>query len=451
MKQYVIGLDIGTSSVKGVLLAADGSGEQIADRRSFRYTTRSDRSMEITADRYLGAVCTLLRSLASSVPKDGKLAAVSMASASGNTVLLDQSSMPLTPIFNWQDRRATDEPGRILGVDFDPEAYYISTGWGFDGQTFPLAHLAWLACHEPEKLASAAYVGMSTEYLCRVLTDTWGISTSAGTPFYLIDQMTGAYRLDILDRYDIPESKLPPVVPVGSEIGRVTRRGAARSGLPAGTPVIAGTFDHPSAARGVGVLNEGQMLLSCGTSWVGFYPIGDRKKLERHHLLIDPFLSASGGPWAGMTSLASVVTKIGGAVNTYLDNTATCFRTLEKEARKSEPGAGGLVITLTDADDPEQIAASPRPHIARAIMECVARMLKADTDRLSSAGIRADSAVMVGGPSANPFWTTVIEEITGIRTEIRHGAFAGARGAAIVAGIGAGIWKDEAEALSVLG
>jgi sugar (pentulose or hexulose) kinase len=58
---------------------------------------------------------------------------------------------------------------------------------------------------------------------------------------------------------------------------------------------------------------------------------------------------------------------------------------------------------------------------------------------------------MVGGPSANPFWTTVIEEITGIRTEIRHGAFAGARGAAIVAGIGAGIWKDEAEALSVLG
>lgn len=450
MKRYVMGLDIGTSSVKGVLLNAGNSTEVYTGRVPFRYMTAPDGTVEIPAEDYRSACCRLLSELSAQLPEDGELAAVCAASASGNTLLLGEDGEALTPVFNWQDTRAENEAAEVLG-DFDREAYFRSTGWAFDGKTFPLAHLSWLKCRRPELLEKAAHVTMSTEYLYRYLTGFWGISTSAGTPFYLIDQVSGTYRTDMLARFGIAEGKLPPVVKSGTVIGKVTEEAAEKTGLPAGTPVVAGTFDHPSAARGVGVLKEGQLLLSCGTSWVGFYPVESREKLVSAHMLIDPFLSESGGPWAGMVSLASVAARIDEYVTKYIGGGPGRYPRFEAEAKKSSRGAGGLTLKMDGSDREDVIRSYPKCDIARAIMECVIGMLKKDFDRLEKMGIRAESAVMVGGPSECPYWTTVIEEMTGIPVEIRHGAFAGSRGAAIVAGIGAGLWKDPAEALGVIG
>lgn len=452
MTNYLIGLDIGTSSIKGVLLPADRASDGVTGRQPFTYTTRPGGVIEIAAADYLAACCALLRQLAAAIPPDGRLCGVAAASASGNTLLLGPDGAPCTPIFNWQDAR-TDAAvtDAVLGADFDADAYYRSTGWRLNKKTFPLAHLAWWKTYEPDKLANASAVCMSTEYLTRVLTGGWGITTSAGTPFYLIDQLTGRYHTEVLERYGVAESKLPPVVPVGAMLGRVTAAGSALCGLPAGTPFYAGTFDHPSAARGVGVLKPGQLLLSCGTSWVGFYPLADRQTAVDNRMLVEPFLSESGGAWAGMVSLASVAARIDETIRAYVDDSAERYHIFQAESRRSSPGAGGLVIAMDGTDDPAVIRSAPRPDVARAIMECVVRMLKKDFDRLALGGVTADSAVMVGGPSESPFWTEVIGYMTGLKVEIRHGAFAGARGAAMVAGIGAGLWKDEEAARSVIG
>ncbi len=451
MTKYIMGLDLGTSSIKGVLLRADGKGEAEYGRSPFRYTVTDDGRVEISAEDYLESCFDLMRTLSAKIPADGELCAVGNASASGNVLLLGEDGKPVTPIFNWQDHRVTDETEKVLCADFDKEAYFRSTGWAFDGKTFPLAQLSWLKVHEAEKLAGASAVCMSTEYLLKTLTGEWGISTSAGTPFYLIDQQTGTYNKTVLDKLGIPEDKLPPVVKVGTVVGRVTAEGSRLSGLPVGTPMIAGTFDHPSAARGTGVIRQGQVLLSCGTSWVGFFPVGDRELLCENHMLIDPFLSGSGGAWAGMVSLASVASKIDEYVTRFFGEGDGRYKRFEAESKKGESGAGGLVITMTDGEDLSEIEKHPKPMIARAIMECVIRMLKKDFDRLSAAGISAKSGVMVGGPSECPFWTTVIEEMTGIHVEIKHGAFAGARGAALVAGIGSGLWNSESEGLEIIG
>ncbi len=451
MAKYIMGLDLGTSSIKGVLLRADGTGEAEYGRSPFRYNTTPDGRVEINAEDYLASCFKLMRELSSKLPADGELCAVGNASASGNVLLLGEDGKPITPIFNWQDHRVTDEVDKVLGSDFDTEAYFRSTGWAFSGKTFPLAQLSWLKCHESEKLENCSAVCMSTEYLLKTLTGEWGISTSAGTPFYLIDQKSGTYNKDVLDKFGIPESKLPPVVKVGTVIGKVTEEGSRLSGLPVGTPMIAGTFDHPSAARGTGIIKQGQVLLSCGTSWVGFFPVDSRELLVDNHMLIDPFLSGSGGAWAGMVSLASVASKIDEYVTHFFGEGDGRYKRFEGESKKGESGAGGLVITMTDADDLAEIEKHPKPMIARAIMECVVGMLKKDFDRLAEAGISAKSGVMVGGPSECPFWTNVIEEKTGIHVEIKHGAFAGARGAALVAGIGAGLWCCEAKGLEIIG
>ena len=445
MKKYVIGLDIGTSSIKGILARVDEREEFVTGRCGFDYVTDDRGTVEISAGSYMNSCMTLLKKLSSALPDDGELLAVSTATASGNILFLDENYNPISTIVNWQDKRTNDEPDTILGADFDKEAYFKSTGWAFDGKTFPLATLSRLKVNNPELFSKNNKLCMSTEYMYYCLTGEWGLSTSAGTPFYLIDQQTGKYRTDILEKFGLKAEQLPPVLPVGTIVGKVTEDGNKLSGLPVGTPLIAGTFDHPSAARGVGVLKEGQMLLSCGTSWVGFYPIDDREKAVKNKLLIDPFLSENNGPWAGMVSLASVAAKIEDYIRMYVCNEGNVYKTFEKYSSESEIGAGGLKLTLSDADNAEEIKKYPKRHIARAIMECVVGMLQKDFERLEAGGVKATSAVMVGGPSECPLWTKIIEQITGMTVVIRHGSFAGSVGSASVAGIAAGVFENEAQ------
>lgn len=442
MEKYLIGLDIGTSSVKGVLASCETKGKIFYAKTSFLYDTDSNGKIEIPAQRYTETCCKAIKALVSQLPENGVICGMSAASASGNVLILNKNGEAVTPIINWQDTRTKNEVTEVLGEDFDFDAYYRSTGWAFDKKTFPLATLCRLKKAKPELFKSENTVTMSTEYLLKELTGSWGISTSAGTPFYLIDQQSGKYRTDIADTLGINVSNLPPVVPVGSLIGKITPEGEALCSLPQGTPVFAGTFDHPSAARGTGVLKEGQMLLSCGTSWVGFYPLNDRNTAVENNMLIDPFLSEKGGPWAGMVSLASVASKIEFFIRKYISDSGNIYKQFEAFAKQSEPGAGGIEIDLT-ADSEEYIRSFPKEHIARGIMESVVKMLKTDFDRLEKGGIKAASAVMVGGPTECPLWTQVIEEITGMPVSIVNGAYAGAVGAAITAGTGAGIWQSE--------
>ncbi len=446
MTEYVIGLDIGTSSVKGVRLSADGKVQKTA-HENFTYTTRSDGSVEIPAADFLSACLAAIRTLANGA--DGEIKGICASAATGNTLLLDENDEPLTPIFNWQDTRAKQEAEEVLGK-IDENAFYRQIGWPFGGTTFPLAHLSYWKTHMPQIYKKAKYVCMSTEYLYKYLTGQFGISRSAGTPFYLIDQKTGKYIPELLQKLEITEDMLPPIGKCGQIVGTVREEAAAECGLRVGTPLMLGSFDHPSAARGVGVLKEGQLLLSCGTSWVGFFPVSDREKAADAGLLLDPFLSETGGPWGTMTSVSSVSANIREYVNRYIDNSDKAFSILSALATKSAPGAGGLRICPLDAPDDKKVEGFSKENIARAIMEGTVRLLKERLDFLQEKGIAATEAIMVGGPSEDPLWRQLIAEICGFPVKTIHGAHAGAVGAAVMAGIGAGVFNDEETAADVV-
>ena len=443
---YLIGLDIGTSSVKGVLMTTEGTIVQTA-KESFSYRRLDNNGVESDAKEYLQSCFKALKTLAGAV-KDGELKGVCASSASGNLLLLDKKGEPLTPIYNWQDKRVTTEAKEILG-EMDDDAFYRLIGWPFGYKTFPLAHLCYMKKHNPNLIAECGKVCMSTEYLYYALTGKWGISGSAGTTFYLIDQQKGSYIPKLLDKLGIEEDKLPPVMACNQVLGTVQKEMEELCGVPAGTPVILGSFDHPSAARGVGVLREGQMLLSCGTSWVAFFPIEDRDKGADAKMLIDPFLSPN-GCFGVMTSVASLSERIALYVKRYIDDSKEAFQKLSALARASVPGANGLCINPQEEPDDEKILAFPKEDIARAIMEGTVLLLKERLDGLKEKGIAASEAIMVGGPSEDPYWITLIEEMCDIKVEVRHGSFAGAVGAGVIAGIGAGIYENEEDAVKHL-
>lgn len=441
--KYLIGLDIGTSSVKGVLMTPEGDTVHTA-KEVFVYRRLENGGVEIDAKDYLTACLQAIRTLAQAA-EGGRIEGICASSASGNVLLLDPQGEPMTPIINWQDKRVTGEAREVLGR-MDDGAFYRLVGWPFSYETFPLAQLCYIKKHSPALLRNCGKVCMSTEYLYYVLTGKWGISSSAGTPFYLLDQQKGSYIESLLRILGIGEDKLPPVMPCGHILGTVQEEMEALCGIPAGTPVILGSFDHPSAARGVGVLREGQMLLSCGTSWVAFFPIADRDKGADAGLLIDPFLAPK-GCYGVMWSVSSLSERIALYVNRYIDDSPDAFQKLSALARQSVPGANGLCIDLqADADD-AKILAFPKEDIARAIMEGTVRLLQAGLSSLAAKGICASEAIMVGGPSEDPYWTCLIEELCHITVKVRRGAFAGAVGAALIAGIGVGAYEDEEDAV----
>ena len=440
--KYLIGLDIGTSSVKGVLMTVDGRVTHTS-HCAFLYQKLENGGVEIDAKDFVSVCFEAIRELSSSA--NGEILGVCASSASGNLVIIDKENNPATPIYNWQDARVSTEAEEIL-KNINPDTLYRQTGWPFDYKTFPLALACYIKKHEPHKITNCKMVCMSTEYLYYRLTGKWGISTSAGTPSYFINQVTGEYIPEVLNALEITKEQVPPVMACTSVLGKVTQKASVECGLKAGTPIVLGSFDHPSAARGAGVFDEGEILLSCGTSWVGFFPVKDRNAATDAKVLIDPFLSGNGGCWAMMVSVPSVSERIRIYTNRYIDNSENAFLVLSRLAKKSSSGAGGLVLNMYDEPDDSKVKDFTKEQIARAIMEGVVNLLKEQLDRIKSSGIELKTAVMVGGPSSEPLWHELIKEICGIEVSVRHGASAGAVGAAILAGIGTGIYKDEKSA-----
>ncbi len=439
----LIGLDLGTSAIKGVL--TDGQGTVLAEAGAeARFLHPHDGWVENDPEQHYRNICRVIRELATKAP--GEIAAISMAAASGNTLLTGDGGAPLTNIINWMDRRAEQNPPAAL-AGLDAAAVARITGWPCV-TGFPLANLAWLQEYRPELYASAAHYGMDTDWLLYRLTGKWLMDHSTATTFHLQEQTTGAYYEPFLKRLDIPRTKLSELTHSGVAVGPLTAQALRDTGLSKRTTVVTGCFDHPAAARFVGVLEPGQLMLSCGTSWVGFTPFMDRQAILDAQMLCDPFLSAGNGPWGGMFS----VPYIGRTIDWYVNNVIAPgerdrMRIFDDLAAQAAPGAGGLVINL---QEPPQRRDTEHANLSRAIMEGAARLLNEKIQELKPHGFSYARAVMVGGPANSPIWPKIVAEITGIEVAV-GGRSAGARGAARLAGIGSGVFRDEHDALRVPG
>jgi sugar (pentulose or hexulose) kinase len=434
----LIGLDLGTSATKGVLADAAGRVLATAEAPTRLLAPREGWLESHPEDDYL-RICGVIRELASRAP--GEVAALSFAAASGNTLLSDSDGRPLMRVINWMDRRAAQQPPKTLERFSDSEVAQV-VGWPRI-QAFPLAHLAWLRENRPDLLDAAGHVGMDTDWLLHRLTGQWRMDRSTATTFYLQDQVSGAYHEPFLERLSLRLSALSPLADPGEPVGRLLPQAASDMGLTQRTLVVAGCFDHPAAARAAGVLKPGALLLSCGTSWVGFLPHPDRQAILDAGLLCDPFLSRRGGPWAGLFSVPA----IGPTINWYIDRVTPPdahdrLRAFNDLAARAEPGSGGLIIDLRA---PPRLPAADYAAVSRAVMEGAARLLNEKIVELKARGFRYHEALMAGGASRSQVWPGIVAAATGLALRTA-GASEGARGAALLAGLGCGLYRSEREA-----
>lgn len=452
-RDLLIGLDIGTSAVKGVLVSAEG-GVIGQAKRLTNFIHPKPGYHELDPGEHYRDLCEVLRDCAAMAPKEGRIRGICMAAASGNSLLLDSDNRPLTNIISWMDSRAADQREQIL-PGFDYDGVLETSGWIWV-DSFPLAIFAWYRKYFPELYADARRYCMNSDYLYYLLTGKWGMDPSTATTFYLADQVKSKWHKPYLDALAIDESQISGIFSSGTVLGSLTAQAAADTGLSTEVRAVLGAFDHPCAARGTGNLKPGDVLLSCGTSWVGFYVIESREKAVRATMLVDPFLHPK-GPWAGMFSIPY----IGQTVEWYAKNrileqgesTSDLWTIFSGKAAEASPGADGLFLTpfydlvnnrpMDQVDFPASVKASA---IARAVMEGIAFELHNRIEGYAKVGIAAERLTMVGGPSESPVWPQIVSDVTGLAIRISsNGQHAGAIGAAILAGIGTGLYRDEAD------
>ena len=340
--EYLVGIDVGTSAVKAVLMSYSGEIKNVKTKKSTYYFENNMKLMD--AEIFCENCFDAIKELVSELKEDENIAALCVSGAGGNLMLV-KDGKSCSPFYGWQTKFPIDETEKILS-SLTKDDVYKTVGWP-KLQSFPLSGLAYLKQTNPSLIDSMDTACMHIEYFNYKLTGSWGITRSMGTTFFLIDQEKGQYCEEYLKLLGIGEDKLMPIVDNCTVIGKINSYACKKTGLKEGTAVIAGTFDHPAAARGAGVIKENEVLVSCGTSWVVFVPYEKRELPQKKGMLTDPFMSPNGN-WCGMKSLSSVSETIEKLKKTYLGEVS--YAEFDELAQSAPYGCNGLVIEDENSD-----------------------------------------------------------------------------------------------------
>jgi sugar (pentulose or hexulose) kinase len=422
----VLGLDIGTTSIKGVIV--DPEGESLAFAKRDRcYVHPNPLWVEETHERFRESLFSLLGELASKIARSGDVVSLVIGAANGDTVFLDHGDQPIGNMRSWLDQRAVGEvPSLLPGLD--PEEIHRVVGWPWDPR-YPFAQTAWLRKWDTDGFSRLSRVATDVDYVGWLLSGKWGIDPSSAASLYFIDQSQCSWNTKYLASVGLSSASLSPLMPSGAPVGCLLPSVASMTGLPTACMVRPGAFDHACVARGAGILEEGDFLLSCGTSWVGALPVVDRQKAIEDGLVIDQYLSPM-GPYLGLLDMGTV----------------------GEEIDKKRKAAG-----LTGGRDPhglfESSSAAAPPlsrNIARALMEEAAFTARKGLHYLQERNYKIDRIIMAGGPANSPTWTRITASVLGREIELTSGQYTGAIGATIIGSVAERLFDSVGEAAAAI-
>ena len=415
--RYRIGIDAGTSAFKAALL--DEADNTLATGEKQLELLRQGNRVEMDAIAYRDALFELLAKVAGNYAADIK--GIAISGAAGSTLMLDKDDKP-SEIISWLDERSLGHVPECLDGISQADLRQI-TGWPCL-DSFPLAHIAWWKANKPELIDNAKWIGICTDYLVFSLCGKHAMDYSTATTMHLVEQENKAYHQDFIRRLGIRREQLSPLVAPGTCIGEITDQAAKATGIAKGARIYAGAFDHPSAARGCNITKEGEMLLSCGTSWVAFVPVADRNWIISHNLLCDPFLTQEGGPYGAMFSIQGLGQKVEKLVTEHISSDATeKYRLFNELAQAAGDDCDDEIDMLSDT-----VPALPKERLARAIMNGCAKLFAQSLAKLELP-VQTRRVVLAGGPAKSPVWPAIIKKYTNFDIEVTD-SFTGARGAA---------------------
>ena len=447
--KFLLGIDAGTSVIKAALFDRDGRTHAVASRRTTIYNPQPAWS-EANMDEFWQLTAAAIREVVSQV--DAKT--VAAFGITGNMVgawLIDAAGQPVRDAILWNDGRTqNDQTPEVLAQIFRSSGSVMQPGC-----TLPLVR--WLSEHEPAVLQRAAHVLCCKDWLRYQLTGTLFTDQSEASVMPG-DTRARTYNESLFDLLGVRNFRhlFPPAVPSEQICGHVTPEAAALTGLPVGTPVVAGAGDVPASALGAGAVEAGVACIVLGTTCLSclvtpqpvFEPanVGLLFPLPPNHWL-------------------RVMANIAGTTNldwfaAQLYGSDVSFDQLEHEAAAIPPGAdgviyhpylspAGVIAPFVESGARAQffglLPTHTRAHLLRAVYEGVALAIR---DCYAAMNTPICEVRLSGGGARSPLWCQMIADCLDARVLIPAGDELGAKGAALLAGLGIGWYASVAEAAS---
>lgn len=455
--KYLLGIDVGTTGTKALLFRVDGQLMGQAYRGYPMYNSRVGYS-EQNAEDWWNAVVDTVREVCASQEVSSNVAAISLSLQGGTVVPVDHKGDPLRPAMVWNDARCAAQKNAFLETFGDAAVLYEKTGWALS-DSLPLLQIRWIRENEPEIFAKTDKFLTVPDYIAYRMTGKAAIDICDVGINQLADIRSGSYDPALLAFAGIDESKLPSLVSSGEVIGKLTPEAAERLGLTTDTLLVAGAHDQYAVALGAGAMNEGDILIGSGTSWV-VLSISDSADFASG---LSQSISAVPGKWGSLEELScggvhmdwwrkKLAVGADGAPLPYelINREASCRRAAE-DGLFFFPGTGL-------SDDHSHLQKSTffgldlshdRYHMVRAVMEGIAFQIVWILGHFHSKPSQK-GLILSGGASKSALWSQLVADIANLPVRIPEVADLACVGAAVLAGVGCGLYKDVAEGYKAL-
>ncbi|MDX1889085.1 FGGY-family carbohydrate kinase [Mycolicibacterium sp. 050158] len=445
----LLGIDMGTGSTKGVLVDTAGvvlSAATIPHSMSLPRPGWAEVDAETTWWR---EVCEIANQLAAQVPAGARIAAMCVSGVGPCLVLCDDALTPLRPaILYGVDTRAKAEI-ELLTQEFGAEAILERAGTLLSSQAVG-PKLEWVRRHEPEVFERATGWYGSNSYIAAKLTGEYAIdhhTASQCDPLYATSEF--AWNIEWAKRI-CAHLPLPRLVWPSEVVGTVHAAAAAATGLPQGTPVVAGTVDAYAEAFSVGVRHPGDQMLMYGSTMFLVQII------EEYHS--DPALWTTAGIEHGSLALAAGTSTAGSMIGWLQTVTGgASLEILNAEASAVPAGSEGLIALpylageRTPVFDPGArglfaglTLRHGRGHLVRAAYEGIGFGVRQILEMFDDAHT-GRRTVAVGGGLRSPIWAQAVSDITGRSQQVPEQAIGASYGDALMAAIGVGLVAPETD------
>jgi xylulokinase len=466
---YLLGLDIGTSGAKALLCDQRGTVLATATAEYPLHSPRPLWSEQDPADWWRGARAAIVDVLRQAGADGAQVAGLGLTGQMHGAVFLDARDQVIRPALLWNDQRTAAECAEITERVGAARLIEIAGNPALTG--FQAPKIVWLRNHEPENYARLARVLLPKDYIRLLLTGVAAADASDAAGTLLLDLHARDWSDEILRALDIPRAWLPNVVEGPDVTGSLLPEVAAELGLPAGLPVIAGGGDNAAAAVGTGITRTGVISSSIGTSGVLFahadtIALDPQGRLHtfchavpgKYHLMAVTL--SAGGSFQWLRNLFRI-SDFGFSIEDPADlqskiqNPKLSYDQLTALAAEAPIGAEGLIFLpyLTGERTPHLdplargafVGLTSRHtigHMARAVMEGVTFSLRDGLEIMRALGLPLGEVRATGGGGRSALWRQMQADIYGAEVATLAAEEGPAYGAALLAGIGSGLFAD---------
>jgi xylulokinase len=447
--QYLVGIDIGTSGCKVALFTLDGD---VLFQGTKPYTTYFPHSgyVEQNPEDWWRAVCDNLHEMLNQTGIDPRqIKGIGVDGQSGAAIPMDPYGRPLRNAIIWLDRRTVKQceeltqtigHDKLFGVSGNPMSPSYVTG-----------KIRWIQENEPILYRQTHKILQCNSYIVYKLSGEYSQDVSQGNGMHAFDIETKAWNYELSEQMGIAGELLSDIFACSDIVGTVTPLASAETGLAVGTPVVAGGLDAACATLGAGAIHVGEVQeqggQAGGMSIVMNRPVKNERLILSCHVVPDKWILQGGTVGGG--SLNWMKREFGEEKGLHF------FEHANEEASRVRPGCEGLVFLPYMAGERSPIwdpnakgvfiglsFETMKGHIFRAVMEGCALALQHNLKTAEESGVLIENLHSVGGAANSFLWTQIKADITGKTFKIPSSDSAATLGAAILAGVGTGIYRD---------